>query len=269
MDEIALYKTIPALVQAWQQTKADIETAYGLLNKAEGRLKDIFEDSSRLDVGRDTHGNRIHYGEPEKKIAQLKKEVWRNLIERLEIKRVLSVKKAKILDDCIEKGTMEDGQPFPDITEENILNMLKSYAANIGEFKEQAVKEVFEFLRPHNSDYKTNSEFEIGKRVILGWFIEKGYGAAKFHVNYNRYAEIRALDNVFHLLDGKGITGTHYGPLFDAINASPDGRGETDYFRFKCYSNNNFHLEFKRPDLVKQLNAIAGGMNLRQAAQAA
>jgi len=41
--------------------------------------------------------------------------------------------------------------------------------ANTGTFIEEAVQEVFEYLRPRNSKYETNTEFEIGKRVILSW----------------------------------------------------------------------------------------------------
>jgi hypothetical protein len=36
-----------------------------------------------------------------------------------------------------------------------------------GAFIEETVKEVFEYLRSRNSRYKTNTEFEIGKRAIL------------------------------------------------------------------------------------------------------
>ena len=45
--------------------------------------------------------------------------------------------------------------------------MLEGTLANTSTFIEEAVHEVFEFLRPRNSRYKTNTEFEIGKRVIL------------------------------------------------------------------------------------------------------
>jgi hypothetical protein len=72
---------------------------------------------------------------------------------------------------------------------------------------------------------------------------------------------------VFTALDGKGMIakGSWQSKLADAINTTPVsvGRGETDYFRFKCYRNRNLHLEFKRPDLVERLNQMAGGMRLR------
>ncbi len=61
----------------------------------------------------------------------------------------------------------------------------------------------------------------------------------------------------FLLLDGKGVIREHRGPLYRAIEESQDGRGQTDYFKFRCCKNRNLHLEMKRLDLVKQLNLLA------------
>jgi hypothetical protein len=133
--------------------------------------------------------------------------------------------------------------------------------ANTGAFIEEAVQEVFEYLRPHHSRYKTNTEFEIGKRVIL-FALETKWGGG-FRVDHYREQHIRAIDNVFHALDGNGTIKTHRGPLIDAIEAAKNGTGETEYFRFRCFRNRNLHLEFKRLDLVAKLNAVAGGMRLR------
>lgn len=81
---------------------------------------------------------------------------------------------------------------------------------------------------------------------------------------------LRALENVFTALDGKGsITKTHNGEIIDAINRSTDGTGETDYFRFRACRNRNLHLEFKRLDLLARLNQIAGGARLRPKPEAA
>ena len=39
--------------------------------------------------------------------------------------------------------------------------------------------------------------------------------------------------------------------------------GTTPLFEFRCYKNNSLHIRFLRMDLVKRLNEIAGGLNLR------
>ena len=82
-------------------------------------------------------------------------------------------------------------------------------------------------------------------------------------MGHHREQNIRAIDNVFHALDGNGTIKTHGGPLIDAIETAKDGTGETQYFKFRCFRNRNLHLEFKRLDVVAKLNAVAGGMRLR------
>jgi hypothetical protein len=114
------------------------------------------------------------------------------------------------------------------------------------------------------SPCKTNTEFELGKRVILTWMVEKGWNRGKFRVNYHRDKHLTALDNVFYMIDGKGPIKSYHGPLYDAITDSPDGTGKTEYFKFRCCINGNLHLEFLKPALVAKLNAIAGGNRLRK-----
>jgi hypothetical protein len=92
-------------------------------------------------------------------LKELKKDVWRVLIDRMELRRVLSVKRNEELNRQIESG-----EDLPDIDEVQILAMLEGTLANTPAFIEEAVREVFEFLRPRNSHYKTNTEFEIRKR---------------------------------------------------------------------------------------------------------
>lgn len=89
--------------------------------------------------------------------------------------------------------------------------------------------------------------------------MERGY-ASGFHHSYHHQQELTAIDGIFHLLDGRGIMRENMGPLVKAIDATDNtGRGETEFFRFKCYKNRNLHLEFLRLDLVKQLNGLAAG----------
>lgn len=101
--------------------------------------------------------------------------------------------------------------------------------------------------------------------MILPWAVEAWGFGHPFHVSYGHHdAQLRAIENVFSALDGKGsISKTHNGLLVDAINQSADGRGETDYFRFRCFKNRNLHLEFRRLDLLARFNQIAGGARLR------
>ncbi|MBE7534298.1 MAG: DUF4942 domain-containing protein [Anaerolineales bacterium] len=124
----------------------------------------------------------------------------------------------------------------------------------------------FDILRPYRPAHITNQKNaseHIGRKIIRVYSVESTYHNDGFTVRYYSKQIITALDNVFHSLDGKVMSGGYISPFIDAIQTSgADGRGETDYFKFKCYQNGNLHIEFKRLDLLKIFNAVAGGANL-------
>ena len=152
--------TIVQLVAAWRQSEEEIREGFALLESAEARLKQQFRDTYRFSL-KVEHASRKH-DRSDEVLKELKKEVWSVLVERMELRRILSVERAEELDRQLESG---DG--LPDIDELQILAMMEGAYTQIAMFIEEAVKEVFEFLRPRRSKYKTNSEFEIGKRVII------------------------------------------------------------------------------------------------------
>ena len=75
---------------------------------------------------------------------------------------------------------------------------------------DEALKEVFRTLTPGACQwdtYKTNEGDAVGSKVILRGYISPDYRGG-FKVSYHSWAEqgIQAIDNVFHLLDGKGVS---------------------------------------------------------------
>lgn len=185
-----------------------------------------------------------------------KRNAWRMLVDHLGIKNLMSVAKRDEYEKQLESGDL------PDITPAAILDVILGLADRARDFATDAAKEVFEILRPATghwgAQYKTNDAFRVGRRVILPWMVEQGYGGG-FRPNYSQEKKLIAVDGVFHLLDGKGPIRDRRAPLLQAINDCRNGRGETEYFRFRCFKNRNLHLEMKRLDLVKQLNGLAAG----------
>jgi hypothetical protein len=257
--ELIKPETLAELAATWQRNKKRILEACALLNQAEKELRTAFRDTYRFSVSSD----KLRTDEPDSIIDRMKAEAWAALIDRMELRKLLSVRRARELDHALETGNMPDGSALPDVTEERIIDMMKSFATNVDAFMSDAVKEVFDWLRPRGTQYKTNDRFEIGRRVILTGVVERKFMRSGYRIRYNFRAEVRALDNVFHLLDGRGAVPTHYGELYEAIECSETGRGETTYFRFACFRNGHLHLTIKRDDLRQRLNALAGGMNLR------
>ena len=93
----------------------------------------------------------------------------------------------------------------------------------------------------------------IGPKVIITCCV------GSYGTNNYKDQNLRALDNVFHRLDGKAAPKYPDG-LVTAVNQAMRERKteiETDYFRCRWYRNGNLHMEFKRLDLLNSLTSTA------------
>ena len=253
--------TIQQLVDEYRVAERDILSGFAKVHAGLQRITTAFAPPSYTSMfdlrgRRNDHG--LDWGNPGPAIAELRRQIWRCLIERSQVRKAMSIKAWDDLDKEINHGVP------PEVTVEIMQGMLDRFRADIPAMLEAAVHEVFDWLRPRCSKYKTNSEFEIGERVILGWMVEHNPHRG-WHVRYGCEQNLVALENVFTMLDGKvrSDSDTYYSDLSRAIAASPSCHGETDYFAFKGYVNMNLHLRFRRMDLVRRLNAVAGGARLK------
>ena len=265
--DIIKKQTATEMAEAYVQACQLVDEGYRTLAKAQNLLDATFSSHARFTSFDVIESRTTGFDIKERldvtilnTVIRLRKGAWRRILDLLEIDKVITVKRLEEIRKNIEDGAL------PDIRVENIYDMVMSFAQNAPAFREELVKEVFEILRPHprwSKEYKTNSQDQVGKKVILTWMIENKYGGG-FRVRYGRsHDELMAIDKVFHLLDGQGIPEGYEGPLIDAIQTAADGQGETAYFKFQAYQNNNIHLTFKRLDLVKLLNQVAGGGALK------
>lgn len=258
-SNLATRTTVSAMIDSFNQASNMITEGYKILAEAEQILEAAFGNHySDFDTVDQNSGRSSPNDFIQKKI---KRSAWRSLINMLEIRKALSIKRAKELDE-----NLEDADKLPPIELETVFEMFSTLVNNSESFAREAIAEVYEDLRPRQSRYKTNQKNaheHIGRKIILSGRIQNRYGGG-FQINYYQSSNFIALDKVFHLLDGGKLALDGYqSPLIDAINTCEGGQGETDYFRFKCYGNCNLHLEFKRLDLLKKFNAIAGGANLK------
>lgn len=250
------------MVGNYRLAEEKILAAFKLLREAQEGCTAAFQASDYdFQVVVEFHSKRIALDEPQTLMFQWKKRAWSRLVEKMGIRKAMSIKRAAELD-----AELESGKNLPEITEANILAMVEKTMDDFPQMVQEAVKEVYERLRPRSERYKTNDYFEVGRRVILSNRVRMNYNG-KFDDNHYHHQEMNALDNVFHMLDGKGIPPGYDGPLLTAIKQTGiEGKGATEYFRFQCYAGNgNLHLEFLRLDLVARLNQVAGGGQLRKA----
>ena len=93
---------------------------------------------------------------------------------------------------------------------------------------------------------------------------DTSYGGC--HINYHWGEQrLRCIDNVFHLLDGKGPI-KWPGDLVTMIKEAMRDKEwvcETEYFSCKWFKKGSLHIKFKRMDLVKELNKRAGGNRIK------
>jgi len=253
-NDIIKRQSVNDMAAAYELAVQHITQAGALFKTANERLALAFESRFGFECTR----NGRDIWDAKTTLKSLRSHAWRAIIEKMELRHMMSTKRRDELDKSIQDGEL------PEITAENIFATCAGLIDNVHDYLNEAVQEVFDFLRPPHSRYKTNSEFEIGKRVIVRVCYYTGWNHP--HIDYNDQ-NLSNLHNVFALLDGCGPCKTYHGPIHDAVQ-SMECFGivkETEYFRLKICKNGNMHVEFKRPDLVKKLNEIAGGNRLRAA----
>lgn len=263
MTDLVKRCTVRELVAAFQAAEAQIRASFAALVQAEGDLNAAFgiHGSERIRIDASRHGFADDFDDPDQAVERMARQAWRTIVDRLEMRRAMSIARYAELQQHLDKG------PLPPITEANVTAFAERYASDLPAMLREAVQEVFDWLRPPRSEYKTNSELEIGRRVILAHVVDKKWSGRGFTVTHHRSQRLIALENVFHALDGRGQIGKdHYSLLQRTIETSEDGAGETDLFAFRVFANGNMHLTFKRLDLLARFNAIAGGARLRPAA---
>lgn len=261
--------TVAEVVRVYDAATEKIRGGFALINQAEAELNETFTLDGLGQISVRGYGHRISYDERtcEDVLLSMRHEVWSYVIERLEVRRAMSVRRWDELQQ-----QLRDKQ-LPEITEENVEQLVAGFRSNLQVMLGEAVEEVFDWLRPRGSKYKTNTELEIRHKVILRHVVEardKRWSHFTWRVDHRYQQNLSALENVFTALAGRGqITKSHFSEITNVVHAPGySGVGETPYFRFKTFENGNMHLEFLKLDLLARFNAIAGGRRLRPAAAA-
>ena len=147
--------TIVQLVAAWRQSEEEIRQGFALLESAEVRLKQQFRDTYRFSL-KVEHASRKH-DRADDVLKELKKEVWSVLVERMELRRILSVERAEELDRQLESG---DG--LPEIDELQILAMMEGTSPRLPHSSWKPSKRYSSFCGPGAPSIKptANSKLE-------------------------------------------------------------------------------------------------------------
>ncbi|MFZ2657875.1 MAG: DUF4942 domain-containing protein [Victivallales bacterium] len=249
--DIMKRETFTAIVGQVEKTQIDFCKAIDILENAQKELGLVLGEwrSHILD----------HSISKEKCLDKIKGNAWSFLLQRSGVFELCSIKQRDEIN-----SQMNDEKNLPEFTLENIQSWFESYAVNVDRLFEDSIKEVFDWLKPWKyENYKTNNKEIIGRKVIKTCMFENVWGE-KMSLVYHNDKYLQALDNVFHLMDGKGVA-KYPSNLVTAIKEAcrENIRNcETEYFIVKYYKKGTMHIEFKRMDLLDKINAKAGGLNL-------
>ncbi len=182
---------------------------------------------------------------------------WQHLMNESGLRTFMD---AKAREDW---GRAINNNDFPEFTFPNISATFRMLHGSRIDMFERGVIAVFKYL---SWDYKTNSPFAFGKRIVMrgirGQVTRSGHkwGCAKNfgYVNHRRTDGLDDLIRVFSVLDGKPEPDHRNGmwcQISDADHRKEDFY-DGPYFHLRWFLNGNGHLTFKRPDLVDKMNRI-------------
>lgn len=249
------------LVRVFSEAEADVRALFVQATAIEGRLAAVFsmgERDRKIRVNASNCHHNTNWEHVEDTIASMRKAAWQCIVQRLELRRTLSIVDAKALDRRLEEG------PWPPITTASMHDVLGTYT-DVAKNFDRAMREVFDWLRPPSRSkwglgrLKTNQIDVVGASVILS-----ALKTGSRSVDHYFRANLVSLERVFLVLDGQGYRVRGYvSDLEMAIDRAP--HGETEFFAYRCHYNGHLHLRFRRLDLLATFNARCGGMTLPEA----
>lgn len=277
--DLALRATVRELVAAFVEAEREVRESFARIAAAEDRVNAVFGNSAErytgIRVSACSTNWRDNFRDPDEAIRLMRTAAWSSIVDRLELRRFMSIKRWDQLQRQLsaerhDRHVRADLPELPPITEESVMAFARDNLASAREMLQEAVEEVFEWLRPRGSTaesrLKTNSQLEVPAKVILPGVVEERWTGKGFEVEYRCRQNLVALERVFHALAGDGrMNVAGESELAAAIAASSDGTGETSLLRFKACKNGHLHLRFLSADLLARFNALAGGRRLRPA----
>lgn len=239
--------TLSELIAIYEQKIRDLNEFIPYYEKVKGFLQEGYQRGH----------SSISYDKTKDK---LKKDAWLSVIEKTQLFSLMSIESANKLKKSFYGDETCESAGIPSFTFDNVTAFIDERQQAMPDMFDEKILEVYKILRPSNYyDLKTNktSLFEgIGKKVILEWYFERKYSGG-LEIRYQKREEINAIQEIFSLLEGKGIPADGEKLYHKLSGAERADAYNDEYFRIKGYNNGNMHLEFKRMDLVRKIVATA------------
>lgn len=251
--ELALPITASELVAAYEKFSATIKRCFAEVDQAQKEISIAYGNA-----GISISNHSVVFHDPDRALQCVSEQCWYQLLVRLNVRGLVSLKQWKEITYAVEKHN------FPRLSAQSVMELYQSMTTQHEELHQQAIREVFETLRPWRRKYKSNDKYIIGRKVILeGWVRQHPCIPDRIELIYHYQSEAAAVERVIQGLQGKGTMHKdgHDSELEHAIKANPIG--ETSLFKYKAFKKGSLHLEFKDLEALAKLNAICGGKNFK------
>lgn len=261
MNELTPRYNIETICENYNQALREVESGLGLIQQAGTRMAATLGKESYTIQGEKNYHTFPEFQDIK---TRIKSHIWQRLVNQAGVYNICSVKQR----EEIEKQLYKEPEKLPDITVEGIFSWLQNFAGSADKLFNDAVREIFDWLRPRDGywkdKYKTNEQnkYVIGEKVILTWMFRCDKWDTYAQLRYDSQKYLIAMENVFKMADGKGCVKDDNIVIKIREVQAKQSEFETEYFRLKWFKKGTLHIEFRRLDLVDKINSIAGGMNL-------
>lgn len=176
------------------------------------------------------------------------KAMWGYLMEKTQM--------FSVMDHATKAKFRKDLENPPALTVESVAATFAELLNSRDDIFEQGIINLFKNL---SWDYKTNQPQKFGKRIVKTFFCRPNYSKG-MAVNYGRASdELVDLERIMLSIDKKPQP-EHSKTLPYRIDSYSQQTGEKsyqdDYVSVKMFKNQNMHIEFKRPDIIEQMNFV-------------
>ena len=261
--EIMPYESVHKVVSDYNEAVKRISAGYELLYQAQKLAGNTAKYFYVLWDGYGRSGNSIDEETSQRVINSLKAKTWAGILEKTQARKFMTNRRYMEFEKALEKP-----EELPPINIETVQDFVQNLVDSAPDMLLEFVKETFNWLKPGKwavKAYKTNakSEYELQEKIIKSHVFDAWYSPPR--LGYHSQQPMIAMDNAFHLLDGKGTAKNGSAAVTAIEEARLKGMqiAETDYFKFKWFKNGNCHIQFKRMDLVNKMNQVAGENILR------
>lgn len=256
--------TLVEFCEAYADAEKSVDEAFRILETTYQRMSTLVHRFNLIPQNLHDFDLKEKSGAKKAK-AEMQRSAWHEIVRRTGVTDVMLERERKKLTDSIDRADV------PPLNMERIGQLISGIRGDLGKIIQDAINEAARVLRPHNSEYKTNGDgWELGEKAIMNY----GVSYCKWsgmNLSYHCDSSVNAIDNAFHLLDGKGVS-AHPDTLAMGIRTAMRAKlqsCETEYFVCKWFKKGTLHFVFKRMDLVAELNRRTTDNTLRRPTETA